>query len=101
MGGSSNGKTPALQAGDRGSTPRLSTLDDGRKAAGYGWPGLVANECARKGVRVRIPRLPLSVLTSVPMVKRRSPLGPNEEFRVRFLVGTCRPDGETEIIPRF
>ena len=30
-----------------------------RKVAGYGWPGLGANECARKGVRVRIPGLPL------------------------------------------
>jgi len=30
-----------------------------RKVAGYGWPGPVANGCARKGVRVRIPRLPL------------------------------------------
>ena len=30
-----------------------------RKVAGYGWPGLGANECARMGVRVRIPCLPL------------------------------------------
>jgi hypothetical protein len=30
-----------------------------RKVAGYGWPGLGANECAPEGVRVRIPCLPL------------------------------------------
>ena len=30
-----------------------------RKVAGYGWPGLVANECAL-GAWVRIPRLPLA-----------------------------------------
>jgi hypothetical protein len=72
MGGWSNGKTPALQAGDRGSTPR--PVHWKRKVAGYGSPGLVANQCARKGMRVRIPRLPL---------------------------GDGDPDGETEIIPRF
>lgn len=58
-GGWSNGKTPALQAGNRGSTPRLSTrssinqsiagVNNQRKVAGYGWPGLFAKECARRG----------------------------------------------------
>jgi len=37
------------------------------KVAGYGWPGLGANECAPRGVRVRIPCLPLRI----PMVKGR------------------------------
>ena len=51
-----------------------------RKVAGYGWPGPGANGCARKGVRVRLPCLPLRVKSyAVPMVKRRSRLGPNEE----------------------
>ncbi len=55
MGCWSNGKTPGLQPGDRGSTPRRSTLSlslslgvSKRKAAGYGWPGLTAKECAQR-----------------------------------------------------
>jgi hypothetical protein len=39
-----------------------------RKVAGYGWPGLGANECALRGMGVRIPHLPL--LTQTSMVKR-------------------------------
>ncbi len=79
----------------------VGPLEDfsGRKAAGYGWPGPVASGCALAGVRVRIPRLPLSI-ASVPMVKWRSRLGPNETFRVRFLVGTWPdPDGEADDHP--
>ena len=61
LGGSSNGKTPGLQPGNRGSTPRRSTCvaRSNRKAAGYGSPGLPAKECAPRGMRVQIPRLPL------------------------------------------
>lgn len=61
----SSGTTPPWRGGDPGSTPGGSTpvprtsAGRGRKVAGYGWPGLVASECAREGVRVRIPRLPL------------------------------------------
>jgi hypothetical protein len=58
----SPGGTPPWYGGGPGSTPGRASLwvsKAVRKAAGYGWPGLVASECARKGVRVRIPRLPL------------------------------------------
>ena len=59
----SNGKTPGLQPGDRGSTPRWSIqahrLENG-KVAGYGWPGRTANAVSLRGMRVRIPCLPLA-----------------------------------------
>jgi hypothetical protein len=49
LGGSSSGKTPALQAGNRGSTPRLSTVYRRFwKGAGYGSPGRGANACSRE-----------------------------------------------------
>ena len=61
MGPWSKGTTSPWRGGDPGSTPGGSTdtRRDERKVAGYGWPGLGANECARMGVRVRIPCLPL------------------------------------------
>src|SRR4051812_33538606 len=59
-----------------------------RKVAGYGWPGRTANAVSPRGMKVRIPCLPLRTY-GVPVVERRSRLGPNEEFRVRFLAGTC------------
>jgi hypothetical protein len=65
MGGWSNGKTPGLQPGDRGSIPRPVHSHLRWKVAGYGSPGLTANECAPdKGMRVRIPRLPLLLVVS-------------------------------------
>lgn len=59
MGGWSNGKTPALQAGDRNSIPRPVRCEDGRTVAGYGWPGRPAKAVSPMGMRVRIPHLPL------------------------------------------
>jgi hypothetical protein len=58
-GSSSNGTTPPWRGGDPGSTPGESIAGMLRKVAGYGWPGPGANGCARKGVRVRLPCLPL------------------------------------------
>ena len=105
LGGWSNGKTPGLHPGDRGSTPRRSTVHSGLnpvpvawrragphglrahrlmgghrpgvaeirvrlpvgplrefcswKVAGYGLPDRFAKAASPRGVRVRIPRLPL------------------------------------------
>jgi hypothetical protein len=49
----------------------VGPLEEIWKVAGYGWPGRIANACSLRGMRVRIPHLPLG------------------------------PDGEMEIIPRF
>src|SRR5262249_12716112 len=54
-----------------------------RKVAGYGWPGRGANAGAPRGMRVRLPHLPLLAL----VVKRTSRLASNEEVRVRLLAG--------------
>jgi hypothetical protein len=54
-----------------------------RKVAGYGWPGRGANAVSRKGMRVRLPHLPLDA----SVVKRKSFLASNEKVRVRLLAG--------------
>jgi hypothetical protein len=74
MGCWSNGKTPGLQPGDRGSTPRWSTLGTNRrkwKVAGYGWPGRTANAVSPRGMRVRIPCLPLDQPRFLEMLRFR------------------------------
>ena len=64
-----------------GSIPTVSTE---RKVAGYGWPGRGANAVSpSRGMRVRLPHLPLDAL----VVKRTSRLASNEEVRVRLLAG--------------
>jgi hypothetical protein len=58
-----------------------------RKVAGYGWPGHGANVVSpSRGMRVRLPHLPLNAL----VVKRTSCLASNEAFRVRLLAGVLR-----------
>ena len=80
MGCWSKGKTLVLQTGNRGSIPRRST--DGKwKVAGYGWPGHGANVILRKGMRVRLPHLPLDA----SVVKWKSFLASNEKVQVRLL----------------
>ena len=116
MGCSSNGKTPALQAGNRGPTPRRSTATHGlmvqrddtrlavwrsefdsrwvhwgiiRKVAGYGWPGRSAKAVLARRDEGSTP-LPSACDANgrlAPMVKWRSCLASNETFRVRLLVG--------------
>ena len=63
-----------------GSIPTVSTE---WKVAGYGWPGRGANAVSPRGMRVRLPHLPLNAL----VVKRKSSLASNEVFRVRILAG--------------
>ena len=76
MGGWSNGKTPGLQPGDRGSIPRRSTVF--WKVAGYASPGRFAK-----------PR-DESHVGSNPM--------PSASLAESL---TKQLNGETEIIPRF
>ena len=81
----SKGTTPGFQPGDRGSTPRSRTRMD---------RGCVPGRAVRCGPPrpergVRIPCLPFLA----PMVKWRSCLASNEEFRVRVLVGALIHSG--------
>jgi hypothetical protein len=85
MGGSSNGKMPGLQPGDRGSIPR--PVHSIRKVAGYGSPGRFAKPCGFTAMWVQIPRLTLLLSFHWgSMVKRKSCHGSNVEFRVQILV---------------
>ena len=157
---SSNGKTPASQVGDRGSTPRRSTVHSGLnpvpvawrragphglrahrlmgghrpgvaeirvrlpvgplrefcswKVAGYGLPDRFAKAASPRGVRVRIPRLPLrrpdgeeddhaSVLTRSPGFESWSGHGTRlniQGFDIRRLTEEA-PVVKWRIIPRF
>ncbi len=87
-GGWSNGKTPGLHPGNRGSNPRLSTRRrppvPRRKVAGYGSPGLTANECALRGMRVRIPCLPLVAPETVSAAR------PVRCVALQNALGVCR-----------
>jgi hypothetical protein len=80
MGGSSNGKMPGLQPGDRGSTPRPVHYEGRypnwlRKLPAKQLPGkLVLGSIRRPSAH------------HGSMVKRRSHLGPNEEVQVQVLV---------------
>src|SRR5215210_6923616 len=67
-----------------------------RKVAGYGWPGRGANAVSRRGMRVRLPHLPLDAL----VVKRTSRLASNEEVRVRLLAGVLVGDSPVVEWPR-
>lgn len=82
--------------GGPGSTPGESTRI--RKVAGYGWPDRGANAAPRKGIRVRIPCLPL---LDASMVKWTSYLASNELWRSKRRTNTMALVVKWDIISRF
>ena len=81
-----------MVSGQKGSDSPLTNW----KVAGYGWPGRGANAVSPRGMRVRLPHLPLDAL----VVKRTSRLASNEEVRVRFLAGVLVGDSPVVEWPR-
>jgi hypothetical protein len=99
----SNGKTPGLQPGDRGSIPRRSTQKK-RKVAGYGWPGRFAKA---------VPPLADEGSTPLPSAPPWAVFacGSGKARKVADMCGICvlpqaqaahgGLDGEMEIMPCF